>query len=873
MNIKKNYNFKKNNKIIYNKWIKKKYFNSYYNKKKKSFYLLLPPPNITGDLHIGHILNYTILDILARKYKMLGYNVCWIPGTDHASIATEIKIIKLLKNKGININNLSKKKIYKIFLKWSNKYKKIIISQLKNIGCSCDWNREQFTMDKNNYKSVINIFIKLYKKGMIYKKKKIVNWDIYAKTTISDEEIIYKKKKNYLYYIKYFTEDKKNYLIITTTRPETIFGDIAVCINPTDKRYIKIINNNNKKLIIPIVNRLIPIIMDKSIDKEFGTGCVKITPAHSYEDFNIYKKNKYKLKNIINIFNKDGTLNKNCMFLKGKDIFYARKKICKILNKLGFLIKKKKIFSNIAFSDRTNTIIENRLSNQWFLKMNKFIKPTLKKIKNIKIYPINKYNNLFLKWINNIKDWNISRQLNWGHKIPIFYYKKNKIVANNFKKVIKIIKNKYKKKKINLNLIKQDNNVLDTWFSSWILPISVLNGINKPNNIDFNYFFPINILVTGHDILFFWVLRMIMFSIFFIKKIPFKKIYFTGIVRDNFKKKISKSLGNYKNLYFLLNKYGADVLRIGILNINNEYDFIFDEKMLIKGRNFINKIWNAFNLIINNKVKKNKKKNNNKIIIKWFNNILNYKIYKLNNYLNNYKFHKSYILIYKLFKKNFCSIYLEYFKKKNNNNFKKKTLHYFYILLKILHPYIPFITEYINNILNKKFKLNNKDIIISKWPKNKKLKFNKKIINKFNNTFLLIKYLKKIKFIKKKNNIYIKKKYKKKIKKIIYIKLINELSFIKKIKFKKKIKNNYILFFYKKIKFFILKKNIIILNEKNNIYNKILFYNKYLLKIKKKIKNKKFLLLAPKKIIKLEKKKKKDIKKKLLLLKKKYFNY
>ncbi|WGH27160.1 MAG: valine--tRNA ligase [Candidatus Shikimatogenerans bostrichidophilus] len=861
---KKNFNFKLNKKI-YNFWIKKKFFNSFYNKKKKSFYLLLPPPNITGDLHIGHILNFTLLDIIARRYRMMGYNVCWIPGTDHASIATEIKILKYLNNKGININNINKKKFNKILLNWSIKYNKIIIDQLKKIGFSCDWKRIQFTMNKNSYKSVIKIFIKLYKKGLIYKKKKIVNWDTYAKTTISDEEIIYKKKKKNLYYIKYFTEDKKNYLVIATTRPETIFGDTAVCINPYNKKY-KYFIKNKKKLIVPIVNRIIPIIVDKLVKKKFGTCCIKVTPGHSKEDYKIYKKHKLK---IINILNDDGTLNKNCTFFKGKNIIYVRKKIIKILEKKGFLIKKKKILSKIALSDRSNTIIENKLSNQWYLKINKFIKPTLKNIKNINFYPKNKYNNLFYKWINNIKDWNISRQLNWGHKIPVYYYKNKIIVAINKKEALKKIKKKYNLKKIDKKLIIKDNNVLDTWFSSWILPVSALNGINKPNNKDFNYYYPINILITGKDILFFWVLRMIMFSSYFLDKIPFKNVYFTGIVRDKNKKKISKSLGNYKNLYLLINKYGSDVLRISILSINHDNDFIFNNKILLNSRNFINKIWNTFKVIIKNYNIYNIKKKKKNLIIKWFENFLFYKINKLNNYLDNYKFYKSFILIKNLLKKNFCSIYLEYFKKNNNNNyFKKKTLKYFLIILKILHPYAPFITEYIYKEINKKFFLKKKYITISSWPiKNKK--YNIKIINKFNNTLSFIKKIKKINFKKKKNILYIKKKYFKKIKKNIYYKLIYKFSLIKNIKIKKKITNKYLLLYNNNIKYYFLKKKINFnKKKKKKIKKKILIYKKYLLKIKNNIKNKNFLLLAPKKIIKLEKKKKKDIEKIILNLKK-----
>ncbi|WOX79285.1 class I tRNA ligase family protein [Candidatus Shikimatogenerans bostrichidophilus] len=719
-------------------------------------------------------------------------------------------------------------------------------------------------MDKNNYKSVIKVFIKLYEKGIIYKKKKLVNWDTYAKTTISDEEIIYKKIKKNLYYIKYFTEDKKKYLVIATTRPETIFGDTAVCINPKDKRYKKIINY---KLIVPIVNRVIPIITDKSVDKKFGTGCIKITPAHSKEDYKIYKKHKI---NIINILNDDGTLNEKGKYLKGKDRFYVRKKVYKKLKKLGYLVKKEKIISKIAYSDRSNTIIENKLSYQWFLKMKNLIKQILKIIKEIKFYPKNKYNNLCYKWINNIKDWNISRQLKWGHRIPVYYYKKDLVVAKNLNNAIKKLKIKYNK--INIKNIKQDKDVLDTWFSSCILPISVLYGINKPNNIEFNYYFPIEILVTGNDILFFWVIRMIILTSYLIKKKPFKKVYLTGIARDNNKIKISKSLGNYKNLYVLLNKYGADGIRTGILNTNYEYDFIYNENLCIKGRNFINKIWNAFKLIKKIKLNKNNKNNNktkkiNKIMVKWFKNILYYKIYKLNYYLDNYKIYKSYIIINNLFKKKFCSIYLEYIKKQKKDKYLiKRTLKYFYILLKILHPYAPFITEYICKLLNKK-----KNITISSWPKPKIKNINKKTIKKINYTLNFIKYLKNIKFKYSKNNnvIYIYKRDKNNFKKNIYIQLIYKFTLIKKIKIKIKLKNKnkYLLLIYKNIKFFLLKNKIII--KKNNENKKIKFYKKYLLNINNKLKNKYFLLKAPKNIINLENKKKKDIEKLIKNLKNK----
>ncbi|MDH3004447.1 MAG: valine--tRNA ligase [Candidatus Shikimatogenerans sp. JK-2022] len=864
----KNYNFKKKNKKIYKKWINKKYFYSKINNKKKPYYLLLPPPNITGDLHIGHVLNFTILDIYARFKRMKGYNVCWIPCTDHASIATEIKIIKILKKKGINIKKINKKKIKKIIFKWAKKYNNIIIKQLKYIGCSCDWSKFQFTMDKKNYYSVIKVFINLYNKGLIYKKKRIINWDICAKTTISDEEVIYKKKYKNKYYIKYFLKKKKKFLIIPITRLETIFGNTAICVNPNDIRYKNLIN---KKVIVPIVNRKIPIITDNSINKNLDYGCFKLTPAHSEKDFKIYNKNKKKIK-IINIFNKNGTLCVKNKKFNGKNRFKIRKSLYNILKKLGYLIKKKKEKINIGYSERTNTIIEKRISLQWYLKIKKFIKPTINKINNIKILPNKKYKKLFFKWLKEIKDWNISRQLIWGQRIPIYYFKKKKIATTSLKKAIKIIEYKYNIKVKNKKLIKQDKNVLDTWFSSWILPISFLNGIiKKENNNLLNYYFPIDILITGYDILFFWVLRMIMFSLYYKKKIPFKNIYFIGIARDKFKKKLSKSLGNYKNLYFLLNKYGTDGLRIGLLSHNFNNDFFFNENLCLKGRNLVNKIWNTFKFI--NKLKKLKINNKNKIynllIIKWFNNLLNYNLYKINKYLNEHKIYKYINLIKKLFIKKFCSILLEYIKINNyniNKNFKNKILNYYNILLKILHPIIPFITEYIYT------KLNKKNITISKWPKIKK--YNKKKIKKFNETFKFINYFKKIKLNKNKIKIYINKKNKYIYNKKLYIKLIYKLTFIKNIKIKNLLnKKKYLFYFYKNYKFYIKKKYIFLNKKKLFFLNKqIFFYNKYLLNIKNKLKNKSFLLNAPKKIINLEKKKKKDIKKKIINLKKILFS-
>ena len=512
---------------------------------------------------------------------MEGRETCWIPGTDHASIATEAKVVEMLKKRGVEKKNVSRKNFLKYTWEYKNKYEEIIINQLKKIGCSCDWSKIKFTMDKNISESVNNVFIKLYKEGYIYRKKKIINWDPKGNTTISDDEIVHKKIKSKIYYIKYKIEKSKEYIIIATTRPETIMADSAICINPNDKRYKHF---KNKKAIIPIINKSIPIIEDKCVNIKFGTGCLKITPAHSFNDYEIGKK--YNLK-CINILDKDGKINKNSPIYRGEDRFIVRKKILEKLKLNNEIEKIEPHESNIGFSERTNEIIEPRISTQWFIKMKEISKPALKNVINnkIKFYP-SKFKNLYIKWMDNIKDWCISRQLYWGHRIPAYYSSNGNIIIEKDKK-------KIEKKKI-----KQDEDILDTWFSSWIWPIAVFDGINKPKNKKFKYYYPTNDLVTAPEIIFFWVARMIISGYKFTGNPPFKNVYFTGIVKDNNGKKMSKSLGNSPNLIELINKYGSDGIRSGILFSSKEgNDLLFNNKLCIQGRNFSNKIWNTFNLI------------------------------------------------------------------------------------------------------------------------------------------------------------------------------------------------------------------------------------------------------------------------------------
>ncbi|WP_241864362.1 valine--tRNA ligase [Candidatus Shikimatogenerans silvanidophilus] len=714
-------NFTNIQKEIYNIWLKNNCFFSKKNK-KKSYTIIMPPPNVTGDLHIGHILNNSIQDVLIRRNRMKGYNVCWVPGTDHASIATEILMIKKLNKLGLKKEDIGRKKFLIFVKKNVINNKKKIINQLKSIGCSCDWSKIKFSMDSDMNKNVIKFFLKLYEKGLIYRSYDIINWDVVAKTTISDEEIYYKEINGKLYYIKYKTE-KNNFIFVATTRPETIFGDSAIGINPNDKRYYHL---HNDRAIIPIINKSIPIILDSSIDINFGTGCMKITPAHDYKDKIIGKKHNL---DFINILNLDGTLNENAGKYKGLYIIKSREKIVLELYKKKSILKIENYKYSVGFSSRTNSIVEPILSLQWFIKMKKISISAFKYVVNgkIKFYP-KKIENTYFNWLKNIKDWNISRQLWWGHQIPVYYYTfyKNKklitkfVVAENYKKAI----NKIKKKNIKPEKIVQDYDVLDTWFSSCIWPISVFDGIKNKNNNDFRYYYPTKDLVTGPDILFFWVTRMIIFGLLFTNKKPFYNVYFTGIVRDKYRKKMSKSLGNYPNTEKLIKKYGSDSIRFFVLfNSIKGKDFIFDEKKCIQGRNFINKIWNSFLLIKSFKKKKYYKINKyEKISFFWIKN----KFYQLLQCIEEdflkFRISDSLLKIYNFFWKNFCSYYLEIIKTKDkiisyysfDNNIKL-----FKKILQIIHPYLPFVTEKIWQLLhdNNEKKL----LILSNYPKKKKL--------------------------------------------------------------------------------------------------------------------------------------------------------
>ncbi|WP_110473127.1 valine--tRNA ligase [Candidatus Karelsulcia muelleri] len=863
MNFLKGYDTKKVEKKIYQYWINKNYFSSIPDN-RKSYTIIMPPPNITGILHMGHILNNTIQDILTRYARMKGYNACWVPGLDHASIATEAKIVFNLKKKGISKKKIGRKKFFNYALKWKKKYEKIIINQLKKIGCSCDWKRKKFSLEKEITDSVTKIFVKLYKEGKIYRKYSIVNWDPYAQTTVSNEEIIYKKYNGKLYYIKYKIEGQNNFVTVATTRPETILADTAICINPNDKRFLFL---KNQRVLNPLSLKSIPIIENDFVDMNFGTGCLKISPAHDLNDKLIAEKHHLS---IINLFDDKAFLNKNGLNFLGLNRFKARKKIIQFLKKKNQLVKIENYIYKIGISERTKSIIEPKLSLQWFIKMKDFIFPTLNFVKKINIYP-EKFKKNFYQWLYKINDWNISRQLWWGHRLPVYYYNnKDYVVSETIEEALIEARLKSNNNFLSYKDLKQENDVLDTWFSSWLWPISIFDGIRNPNNNEIKYYYPTQDLVTAPDILFFWVIRMIMSGYYLMNNYPFKNIYFTGIVKDKKNRKMSKSLGNSPNPIDLIKKYGADAVRAGVLLSSNAgIDLIFDENICIKGRNLTNKIWNAFKLIKSFKGVFYLKPNySDELTIKWFYYKLNKCLELIKYYIKNYKISESFLLIYKLFWNDFCSFFLEKIKSKIlNKKIINKTIFFFKQIIKLFHPYIPFLTEKIWQFL--KLKNYDNDLIITNWPIPISSIYEKEFIKKFNRSLNFLKKIRKLcvlnKFGKKEKLIILIEN-----KNFLFYSLFLKLGIISSLIFLKKEKKNYFSFSFERKEFFLKKKiKKLSLKEKEKINKKIFFYKLFLKFIKKKIDNQKFLKKASFQLIKKEKKKEIDCIKNIFFLKKK----
>lgn len=680
------------------KWYKYWLDNNFFESKPDSrepYTIVIPPPNVTGVLHMGHILNNTIQDVLVRRARMMGKNACWVPGTDHASIATEAKVVQKLNSEGIEKTDLTREQFMNHAWDWTNKHGGIILDQLKKLGASCDWSRTVFTLDSHMNDSVIKVFIDLYNKGKIYRGVRMVNWDPVALTALSDEEVIYKEVDSKLFYLKYQVVGSSEYLIVATTRPETILGDTALCINPDDERYSHL---KGKKVIVPIVNREVPIIMDSYVDIEFGTGALKVTPAHDINDYMLGEK--FNLESI-DIFNDNGTINDKVGLYVGYDRFDLRKQITKDLQDAGLMEKIEDYKNKVGLSERTNAVIEPKLSMQWFLNMEEITKPALNAVmeNEITIYP-QKYKNTYRHWLENIKDWCISRQLWWGQQIPAYYLPEGGyVIAATAEEALKLAIEKTGNSSLTIESLRQDEDVLDTWFSSWLWPISVFDGINNPDNEEINYYYPTCDLVTAPDIIFFWVARMVMAGFEYEKEKPFSNVYFTSIVRDAQHRKMSKSLGNSPDPLDLIEKYGADSIRVAIMLCSTAgNDILWDESLPEQGRNFSNKIWNAFRLVQNWEVSETiEQPSSSKIAIEWFNSLLNKNIKDINEDFDAYRISEAIMTIYKLFWDEFSGWYLEMIKPEYQKPIDKATytatIKFFDKLLKLLHPFMPFITE------------------------------------------------------------------------------------------------------------------------------------------------------------------------------------
>jgi len=722
----------------YDYWMKNNYFHSEVDE-REPYTIVIPPPNVTGVLHMGHMLNNTIQDVLIRHARLSGKNACWVPGTDHASIATEAKVVAKLREQGIDKADLTREEFLSHAWEWKSEYGGIILDQLKKLGASCDWERTAFTMDPDMSESVIKVFVDLYNKGLIYRGFRMVNWDPEAKTTLSDEEVIYEEKQGNLYYIKYKIEGSDEVLTIATTRPETIFGDSAICINPTDTRFKHL---KGKKAVVPVCNRIIPIIEDEYVDIEFGTGCLKVTPAHDENDKVLGDKHKLE---VIDIFNEDASLNSFGLHYEGKDRFVVRKEIVKELKEKGFLVKTEVHINKVGTSERTKAVIEPRLSDQWFLKMEDLVKPAIEAVlgddNTINLYP-KKFENTYRHWLENIRDWNISRQLWWGQQIPAYFYGNGKndfVVAETKEEAFIIAKKKLADStneyddSFSINDLRQDEDALDTWFSSWLWPISVFDGIRNPDNKEINYYYPTNDLVTGPDILFFWVARMIIAGYEYKNEKPFQNVYLTGLVRDKQRRKMSKSLGNSPDALNLIETYGADGVRVGLLLSSAAgNDLMFDEELCQQGKQFANKIWNAFRLIKGWEIDETLPQSQTASIgLTWYNAKFQKALMEIEDHFSKYRLSDALMIIYKLITDDFSSWLLEIVKPEYQQPIDKITYHQIVKILednlKVLHPFMPFLTEEIWHHIAER--TTDQALIIAKYPIQKD--FDNELISKF----------------------------------------------------------------------------------------------------------------------------------------------
>ncbi len=868
----------------YSYWIQNGFFHAEPDPNKEPYCIVIPPPNVTGVLHMGHMLNNTIQDVLIRRARMQGKSACWVPGTDHASIATEAKVVAMLREQGIKKSDLSREDFLKHAWVWKEKYGGIILEQLKKLGASCDWDRTAFTMDPEYYNAVIRVFVDLYNKGYIYRGLRMINWDVEAKTALSNEEVMYQEEgeKSILYSVRYKIKGKEEWLIIATQRPETIMGDVAIAVNPSDERYKKLIG---QKVLVPFINREIPIIADDYVDKEFGTGCLKVTPAHDVNDYEIGLRHNLP---VIDTINDDGTLNEKCEIHKyvGKDRFFVRKQIVKDLKEVGQLEKEEEFVTRIGRSERTNTVVEPKLSLQWFVKMKEISRQAYQSVEKeeIKLHPA-KFKNTYRHWMENVRDWCVSRQLWWGHRIPAYFYGEGDddfVVAESLHEAVELASKKSGKKIVESDL-RQDSDVLDTWASSWLWPIEVFHGfndqhfdkkagkVNASTHTDLYYFYPTQVLVTAPEILFFWVARMIIAGYEYMDEKPFEDVYLTGIVRDKLGRKMSKSLGNSPDPLELIEKYGADGVRTGMLFSSPAgNDLLFDEKLCEQGRNFSNKIWNAFRLVKGWEEKEMETPLENKIAGEWFAARLNQCITELDDHFSKFRISDALLAIYKLVWDDFCAWYLEMIKppfgEPIDQNTYQQTVVFFESVLKLLHPFMPFITEELWHELDSKAESD--CIIVASYPNAEK--YNPKIIAEGSFAFEVITQIRNIrntKGISPKEPIDLIVSEAGQFKVEPFAPIIEKLSNTRPVGYSNTKPGNGISFICQTIDFFVPMEGMVDVAKECEALQKELDYTKgFLNSVMKKLGNEKFVKGAPQPVLEAEQKKKADAESKILTL-------
>jgi valyl-tRNA synthetase len=843
----------------YNYWMKHGFFRSVPDE-REPYTIVIPPPNVTGVLHMGHMLNNTIQDVLIRRARMLGKNACWVPGTDHASIATEAKVVAKLKSEGIDKRNISREEFIEHAWEWTRKHGGIILEQLKKLGASCDWERTLFTMDKPRYDSVIKVFVDLYNKGLIYRGVRMVNWDPQARTAVSDEEVYFTEELSILYYVRYKIAGWNDYITVATTRPETILGDTAVCANPKDERYKHL---KGRRVIVPMVNREVPFIYDDYVDMEFGTGCLKITPAHDINDYEIGIRNNL---DSIDIFNDDGTINPRAGKFAGSDRFAARDLAEKELKRTGDLIKVVPYNNKIGRSERTHAIIEPKLSMQWFLKMAEISRPALDAVMTgiIHLHPA-KYKNLYRHWMENVHDWCISRQLWWGHRIPAWYYDNREfVVGENAGEALKLAREKSGNAGLMESDLRQDEDVLDTWFSSWLWPITSFDGINKPDNPDLKYYYPTNDLITAPEILFFWVARMIIAGYEYRGNKPFSNVYLTGLVRDQQRRKMSKSLGNSPEPLELIEKYGADGVRVGMLLCSPAgNDLLYDDTLPEQGRNFANKIWNAFRLVIGWTVDdKINQPDSSKAAVKWMEESLKKTIAEIDSDFKKFRISGALMAVYKLFWDEFSGWYLEIIKPEYEKPVDRvtyeATISFFDKLMRLIHPFMPFISEEIWQLLDER--KGGESLMISRMPDTKK--YSRDIITRFDtvkDTITAVRAVRKEKDLPNREKLSLFIRSSEADYDMEFIPLIIKLCNLTDVRFVDKKPEGATSFITGTTEYYIpLEGKLDVKAELNKIREELKYYKGFLASVMKKLDNERFVANAPASVIDMERKKKSD---------------